>query len=75
MNADYKYLSKISVKIEPRIRKYSFICRYINLHKQNYKHLRGYSHFCNYYRLVPKSTYYKYVVYVTNDHTLEERIL
>ena len=26
MNADYKYLSKISVKIEPRIRKYNFIC-------------------------------------------------
>ena len=58
MNADYKYLSKISVKIEPRIRKYNFICRYIfNLHKQNYKHLRVYSHFCNYYRLVPKSTF------------------
>ena len=73
MNADYKYLSKISVKIEPRIR-ISYVGTSIYTNKIT-KHLRVYSHFCNYYRLVPKSTYYKYVVYVTNDHTLEERIL
>ena len=69
-NIYQKYQSRSNQELENKI---SYVVHQFK--KQNYKHLRVYSHFFNYYRLVPKSTYYKYVVYVTNDHTLEERIL